>query len=87
MAVDDAITPGDVAGNGELVDLSGVHSLTDTGVLARTAVLDIRDGQEDDLTLTTADLLRMVAGNNGTKTSRSGSKQMLSITFFWRMTG
>ena len=54
-----------------LVDLSGIHTLTDQGgplennMLASVSVLDLENGQGDSLTLTADDLLRLIAGNTG----------------------
>lgn len=65
IAYDDSVADGEnLGGDGLLVDLSGIDALAPT-VLADTAVLDLRNGQENDLTLTAADLLNLITGNDG----------------------
>jgi hypothetical protein len=62
IAFDDNFGAGDVAGTGELVDLSGIETLAPT-VLDTLAVLDLRNGQENLVTIDTAALLEMISGN------------------------
>lgn len=62
-AYNDAVAGGDVAGNGELVDLSLIDSFA-PNLLAKVSVLDIRNGQENELLLDTDDLLNLIEGND-----------------------
>lgn len=63
IAFDDAVGSGNVAGDGELVDLSAIDTFA-PNVLARVSVLDLRNGQENELLLDTGDLLNLIEGND-----------------------
>jgi len=60
---DDAgFTGEDTVGTGQLVDLSGIDALA-PDVVDNMAVLDLRNGQENSITIDTAALLQMINGN------------------------